>query len=201
MKEVKADSGEQETARGPDRARQAQRELIRRVCAGERAALDQIVAAHQLPVTQLAYRLLGWSPDVEDVVQEVFVTVIQHLPRFRGQSTLGTWITRLTINQCRRQRRRQILRRMLFRKTAQHEPPAEPSAAAQAVSGEQARQVRQAVRELPWRYREVVVLRYLEGMEIEQLAQVLGQRRNAVEVRLHRARERLREMLKGKIEE
>jgi RNA polymerase sigma-70 factor (ECF subfamily) len=69
------------------------------------------------------------------------------------------------------------------------------------MGSERSEQVRRAVRELPVRYREVVVLRYLEGMDAEGTARVLGLSRNAMEVRLHRAKRRLREMLGAWVEE
>ncbi|MCZ6683421.1 MAG: sigma factor, partial [Planctomycetota bacterium] len=66
-----------------------------------RAALDTLVRAHREPVARLAGRLLGWSPDVEEVVQEVFVSALTAMGGFRGRSSIETWLSRITINKCR----------------------------------------------------------------------------------------------------
>lgn len=159
---------------------------------------EEIVEQQQANVARLARRLLGWSGathDVDDVVQDVFLAVLKGLPRFRGQSSMSTWITRITINVCRAHRRKRLLRRALYDRwigqaPTAHEPP--PPADEQ---DETRRRVRQAVARLPGRYREVVVLRYLQGMNVDEMADVLGLTRGAIEVRLHRARA----MLKGEL--
>ena len=77
---------------------------------------EQVVDEQQANVARLARRLLGWSTngaDVDDVAQDVFLTVLKHLDRFRGESSLSTWITRITINACRTHRRRRVMRRVM----------------------------------------------------------------------------------------
>ena len=74
------------------------------------SAFGGLIAEHERCVAGLAYRLLGWRADVEDVVQDVFVAALENLPRFRGECRLATWLYRITVNQCRRQRRKRLLR-------------------------------------------------------------------------------------------
>lgn len=185
----------------------AERRVVQRFLGGDRSAFAELLAAHQQAVTRLAHRLLGWpgeggQSEVEDVVQEVFVAAMRHLRGFRWESSLRTWLMTLTVNECRRVRRRRMLRWSLLRRWRES-GGAKASAAADegAMGSERSEQVRRAVRELPVRYREVVVLRYLEGMDAEGTARVLGLSRNAMEVRLHRAKRRLREMLGAWVEE
>jgi RNA polymerase sigma-70 factor (ECF subfamily) len=164
----------------------------------EQLTFEQVVEQHQANVARLARRLLGWTAannDVDDVVQDVFLAVLKGLPRFRGHSALSTWITRITINACRSHRRRRLVRlafldRFIRRAPASHEP--EPPA---DERDETNRRVRRAVFDLPNRYREVVVLRYLQEMEIDEVREVLGESRSAIEVRLHRARAMLKDVL------
>lgn len=154
-----------------------------------------LIAAQQAQVAQLARRLLGWSPDVADVVQDVFVAALEQWPRFRGEAAVGTWLYRITVNECRRWRRRKRLRvvRALDFVTGQaREAGQSPDAAA---ADEVARRVQAAVRALPQKYREVVVLRYLEELSVDEIGGILGIKRNAVETRLSRARRRLGEHL------
>ena len=105
------------TAPGPVRAeRHDDRELVARFRAGQRAAFDEIVEAHQQRIVRLGFRLLGSPDEVEDVVQEVFLSVLQNLKRFRGESKLSTWLTTIALNKCRSHHRRRLLRlRTLFR--------------------------------------------------------------------------------------
>jgi RNA polymerase sigma-70 factor (ECF subfamily) len=170
--------------------------LVPAFMADEPGAFEAVVEAHQEKVARLAHRLLGWrrGADVQDVVQDVFLAALRHRRRFRGESGLGTWLSAITVNCCRTHQRRQQLRRLLLLRR-QNDSQAEPPASEAAASEDAARRVRQAVQALPPRDREVVVLRYFEGLDAEGIAAVTGISKNAVEVRLHRARARLAETL------
>jgi RNA polymerase sigma-70 factor (ECF subfamily) len=145
---------------------------------------------------RLAWRLLGWRGDVEDVVQEVFIAAMLNLKKFRGESGFGTWLMALTVNRCRREQRKRMLRWMLWERWRKEvESGGEKAADEAAIVQERSERVRRAVRGLPARYREVIVLRYIEQVPIEEIAEVLHLSRSAVEVRLHRGREQLREVL------
>jgi RNA polymerase sigma-70 factor (ECF subfamily) len=161
----------------------------------EDLTFDELVARQAPRVAACARRLLGWQTEVDDVVQEVFVRVLDGLPRFRGAAQLSTWIFRITVNECRRVRRRRLLQLRFWGRLAWQEPRrASPVSSAVDDTGER---VRAAVRALPRAYREVVVLRYLEELPVAEVASILGIRANAVDVRLHRARAELRRTLGG----
>jgi len=164
-------------------------------------SFEELVADHQQRVARLCYRLLGWRADVEDVVQEVFLAVFRALPEYRGQGSLSTWITRIAINACRSHVRKR-LRFLRLLTSAREREETRPRRSADHTLMERGRfdQVRTAVRELPPHYREVVVLRYLEEMTVPEIGELLGLSPNAVEVRLSRARQRLRERLAGTLD-
>jgi RNA polymerase sigma factor (sigma-70 family) len=170
--------------------------LIEQYLAGDPSAFDRLVGAHQDRVARLAYRLLGWSDDVEDVVQEVFLAAMKNLRTFRGQCRLSTWLTTITVNKCRSHRRRMFLHGAMLRRLL--EGPA-PASGASAPNGPQEAErlaaVRQAVRQLPAKYREVVVLRYLEEMPVAEVGRALGVSEGAVSTRLNRARALLKDRL------
>jgi RNA polymerase sigma-70 factor (ECF subfamily) len=174
---------------------------VARFVRGDRDAFDQIVSLHGPRVTRLAYRLLGWQgAQVEDVVQDVFLAALENGHKFRGDNGLSQWLTAITLNRCRSH----IRRRVLTLKWLRSRPPDEPiDAAADAGSlrDETSAKVRSAVRTLPPRDREVVVLYYLEDRSTSQISQILGASENAIDVRLHRARKRLREILEGFVNE
>lgn len=154
-------------------------------------------------VVRLVHRLLGWSSaEVEDVVQEVFLAAMTRRSQFRGEAALATWLAAIAVNRCRSHqrglgRRLRLLAGLASRTRELLAPPPEEGLQEREMLAE----VRKAVRELPARAREVVVLRYLEGFSPEQTAEALGLSRGAVEVRLHRARRRLKARLGPFLEE
>ncbi|MFQ5807930.1 MAG: RNA polymerase sigma factor [Phycisphaerae bacterium] len=164
-------------------------------------SFDELVAGHRQRVARLCFRLLGWREDVEDVVQEVFLAAFGALPKFRGHSSVSTWLTRITVNACRSHVRRRLRLRRLFLGTRESTKPriGQP-AERELMDHERCERVRRAVRKLPPKYREVVVLRYLEELAVPEIGQVLGLSRNAVEVRLSRARRQLKTDLAGLLE-
>jgi RNA polymerase sigma-70 factor (ECF subfamily) len=171
--------------------------LLAQCRAGEAAALDRLVACYQRRIAGLAYRLLGWPSDVDDVVQDVLVTMIDKLPTFRGDAALSTWVYRITVSCCRRQRRWAWLRRRAVADVPASAAPSSPAADA----SEKRACVRAAVQQLRPVHREVIVLHYLEGLSTVETAAVLGISRGAVDVRLHRARTALRAHLPAALQE
>lgn len=167
--------------------------LVVRFTRGDQTAFDALVAAHRDRVSRLAYRLLGWSADADDVVQEVFLAAWKALPRFEGRSSVATWLTRITINECRSFRRR--WRRAIRKVSAEGEHASAPAADSRMMDSETFDRVRQAVAALPARYREVIVLHYLEQMPSRTVSELLGVSPGTVEVRLHRARAKLKDKL------
>lgn len=164
------------------------------------ADFEALVAEHEPRVRRLAYRLLGWrgggvgdaSGDVDDVVQDVFLAALTHLDRLRGHASVATWLVTVTLNRCRTHRRRkQLTLRWLL---AAREEPAPPANAA-PLRDETSARVREAVAELPAKDREVIVLYYLEALPTAEIAAMLNLSAGAVDVRLHRARRRLKESL------
>ena len=175
-------------------------ELLQQAQAGNSSAFDQIVTIHQEKIARLVHRLLGWPSDVDDVVQDVFVDALKNLRRFDGRSSVLTWLTRIAINRARSHQRKQWLW-IGFRQKLQYLPlplgegrgegPADPLATAETIE-----QVHVAIRQLKQSDREIIVLRYLEEISVEEIANTLGLSRGAVDVRLTRARQRLEKLLK-----
>jgi RNA polymerase sigma-70 factor (ECF subfamily) len=164
--------------------------------AAETTSFEQLVAAHEPRVRRLAHRLLGWhegASDVDDVVQDVFLAALKNLSRFRGEASIATWLTRVTINRCRTHRRRQFLRLRWLRR--QRSPADAPPADESDVAKETSSKVRLAVQQLSARDREVIVLFHLEELCASEIIALLGISRGAFDVRLHRARQRLKTKL------
>jgi len=169
---------------------------LHRLIAGDAEAFNGLVRSRRQTVTRLVGRLLGWTSDVPDVVQDVFVSALSGIGRFRGNSSVDTWLTRIAINTCRKHQRRRLVRWIAWkRQTAEPADVEMAGPEAAAMSRETFEQVRRAVQELSPKYREVVALRYFEGRSIIDVAELLDLSRNAVDVRLNRARSQLKDAL------
>jgi RNA polymerase sigma-70 factor (ECF subfamily) len=162
-------------------------------------------------VFSLAARLLGDSEEARDVAQDVFLQVYRTLGRFEGRSSLKTWIYRIVVNHCHNRRRLWSRRargasRPIDELTATDEAKlsAETGASSpyeQVRLAERAARVQAALLALPFRHRAVVVLRDVEGLSCEAVAEALGLPVGTVKSRLSRARETLRRRLVGTLPE
>lgn len=173
-------------------------ELAARFAAGDPAALAEVVECYQHTLAHLASRLLGWPRDdrCADLVQEVFVRALVTRRNFAGRSSLKTWLTRITLNECRAYLRKQRRRQVLFRLWGTATPLGEGAPAIDHVeSDERSQLVRQGVQSLPPASREVVVLHYLEQLALAEVAEVLGITPGAASTRLTRARQQLAQIL------
>lgn len=165
--------------------------LVERFQEGDDRAFDEIVELYQPQIARLAMRLLGWPQETRDVVQDVLISIFENLPRFRRECRLWTWIARITTNCCRRYQRKAMLQRRLLRFlwNRRAEEDHQPDEVADF------HWVRAAVRRLPGKYREAVVLRYFEQLSPSEIAEVLNVSTNCIAARLSRARKRLKELL------
>ncbi len=167
--------------------------LVQQFNRGDESAFETIVEQYSAEIALLANRLLGWPGDVEDVTQDTFLAAFLGLKKFRCQCSLRTWLFTITINKCRTYRYKRILRLQRFSQADRRNPSTSHHAADIAsMKSEALEQVRRAVRALPAAYREPVVLMYLQGLTSDQAAQILGINYNTLQVRLNRARKRLK---------
>jgi RNA polymerase sigma-70 factor (ECF subfamily) len=165
--------------------------LVERFNQGDKSAFDRIVEKYSGDVATLANRLLSWGENVDDVIQEVFLSAFLALKRFRHDSSLRTWLFRITVNQCRTHQRRRMARaRLLFTSGARADSADKP-----LMDRETFDQVRLAVKSLPVKYREPVVLRYLQELSMSEICSILAIKENALHVRLNRGRKLLKEDL------
>jgi RNA polymerase sigma-70 factor (ECF subfamily) len=140
---------------------------------------------------RLAYRLVGNAPDAEDVVQEAVMGAFEQAGRFRGRSTVKTWLTRIVMRQAARSHRRRA------RRATDDLPQGMASGGMEAPESAHMRMdVMRALQGLTPDHREVVVLREFEGMSYAEMAETLDLPQGTVESRLHRARQELKELLR-----
>jgi RNA polymerase sigma-70 factor (ECF subfamily) len=175
--------------------------LVQQCAAGDEAACTRLVTDHQRMVYQLGFQLLGDPQEALDLSQEVFLNVFRTLGRFRGQSTLRTWIYRIVINQASNRQRWWRRRRKsqqvpldehlgMGTELAESRNFAMPDRLLQQQ--ETAGLVWHALEQLPFEQRTAIVLREIHGLSYEEIASSLGVAVGTVKSRLARARSTLR---------
>jgi RNA polymerase sigma-70 factor (ECF subfamily) len=180
-----------------EREGQAQDEaaLIAAVQRGDAGSREALYHRYKRRIFALAVRIAG-AGEAEEVVQEAFIRVFRGLEKFRGEAALSTWIYRLAVNAALSHRAR--------RGTAPLRGAGDPSAdeleshpAEEPERGDAVLRARleRALIRLPQGYRTVIVLHDVEGMEHEQVAEILGCHVGTSKSQLHKARAKLREIL------
>jgi RNA polymerase sigma-70 factor (ECF subfamily) len=175
--------------------------LIQRCLAGDEAAQASLVFEHHRLVLGLATHLLGDREEALDLSQEVFLRVFRTLHRFRGQSSLRTWIFRIVVNQARNRqrwwRRRQRSNEISLDDHIRNHGEIMLGADAYTPDHEFTRReigtrLRIAIQRLPFEQRTALVLREIEGLRYEEIAFSLDLPVGTVKSRLTRARQTLR---------
>lgn len=172
------------------------RELVERARAGERAAFDLLVERYQRRLLRLVLRLLRDQAEAEDVVQETFLRAYRALPRFRGDAAFYTWLYRIALNGARNT----ILRRRQRAAPAPSQLPAPVREIGTPESMLLSKQVMQtidaALEALPLELRTAIVLREIEGLSYEEIAQIMECPLGTVRSRIFRAREAIARRLR-----
>jgi len=183
-------------------------ELVRRARDRDQAAIRAILQSNNRRLYRLARGILRNDSEAEDVVQETYVRAFTYLEDFRGDSSLATWLGRIAINEALgrlRRRRSTVEWTSLPPGTLEAQIIQFPlSAASQDPEKSMAQReiqhvVERAIDELPEAFRIVFITRVIEGMNVEETAEILELKPETVKTRLHRARTMLRENVERKI--
>ncbi len=194
---------------GADQLSQSEADLVARCKAGDKLAFDELIASHQERVFNVAYRLMSNYDEALDLTQEVFLTCFRKIGSFKGDSALSTWLYRITVNTAKNrwkyQQSRGVNRTDSLdapvtdgegEKSLAQYPSSDPSPS-EVASGRQAMsRFEECLQKLPQEYREVLVLRYMEELSYEEIADILRISLGTVKSRIHRARAELREMMR-----
>jgi RNA polymerase sigma-70 factor (ECF subfamily) len=182
--------------------------LIAELQAGSEDAFSYLLAAYQNPIYNLVSHIVEAAGDAADVTQSVFIKVFKGIRFFHGQSSLRTWIYRIAVHEASNHRRGWLRRKWreafsldddqeypdgrMLRLSVHPETPYEI-----AESSERQWHVQRALASLAQPYRTAVVLREIEDLSYEEIAEILGVSEGTVKSRLTRGRELLRRKLQG----
>ncbi|KAF0248268.1 MAG: RNA polymerase sigma-70 factor ECF subfamily [bacterium] len=184
--------------------------LLARLQAGERYAFEELVNKYNTSVYNLALRLSNDREDARDAAQDTFLKVYNNISKFRGDSQLRTWIYRITVNQVANQQR--WWRRRRREKTvsldindpnemslSQKLPAGGQTPEQQALAAEKRKMIVVALEKLKFDFRVAVILRDIEGLSYEEIAETLEVSVGTIKSRIARGREELRDLLKSSL--
>jgi len=179
--------------------------FLARLVARDERAFNELVRAYERRVYSVVFRLLGNRAEAEDLAQEVFVQVFKAIDGFRGDAKLSTWIYRIAVNLCKNRTKYLRVRQTDAQDALDTVGDREPLAAARAssvsqverpdemVAGRQVESiVKVAILELEPTFRECLVLRDVEELGYDEIADITGLPLGTVKSRIFRARAQLR---------
>lgn len=170
-------------------------ELVMATRRGDQRAFAGLVARYRDRHARFVARMLGDADEAEDVLQSVFVRAFRHIDRCDEPARFGAWLHRIVVNECRTfatrrgQRELKLVREPVVLDGLEHETPAADPALRTRIE--------QALAALPVEQREAFVLKHVEELEYEEMAELTGAGVSALKMRVKRAIERLREQLEG----
>lgn len=179
--------------------RERERALVERCRAGDLGAFEELYRQHAGKLFSLTVRMIGNPADAEDLLQEIFLSAHRKLESFRGESALGTWLYRLAMNQCLDYLRSRTARTIQVTDSLDEEPgwysPGQAGLAEQTVSRID---LERALARLPEGCRAAFLLHDVEGLEHREVADVLGIAEGTSKSQVHKARLRLRSLLRSR---
>ncbi|MBW1999984.1 MAG: sigma-70 family RNA polymerase sigma factor [Deltaproteobacteria bacterium] len=185
--------------------------LIQAFREGDRNAFDKLVLNHKNRIFNLCYRFLGDYQEANDTAQETFISAYRSLKRFRFESAFSTWLYRIAVNTCRNKLKSSGYRKKMVTVSMDNPLPAQGanpsvdipdesrSPAVEFEKKERLTYIKDAISRLPRDQREAVILRDINGFSYDEISEITGLNLGTVKSRIARARQGLREMLKGVI--
>jgi RNA polymerase sigma-70 factor (ECF subfamily) len=190
-----------------------EQQLIERARAGDLTAFDSLIRRYEDQVYSVAYRLVGNNDDAADVAQEVFLACFRHLKTYRGDSKLSTWLHRITVNMVKnlwsRQKRqgRDVTDPLDASENPDDPAPIEmiadpnPNPRQIAAGTELIGLMEGKLLDLEPDFREVIVLRFIENLSYEEIAEITDDPLGTVKSRIFRARRTLGHLMQDYLKE
>lgn len=167
--------------------------LIKRFNEGDESVFPGLMNKHKEKVRNIIYLNLGNINSVDDLAQEVFLTVYKNLSHFRFECRFTTWLYRITVNKCKDHRRKMRIRNVFI---PLKETGEDLKYSADTESAEVKEIVRKAISKLPEKLKTPLLLKDIEGFSYQEIAELVECEIGTVKSRIFRARENLRELLK-----
>ena len=178
--------------------------LLKRAQKGDVTAFEELMAAQESRMYAISLRMMGNREDAQDCAQEAMVRIYRAMGSFKGQSSLATWIYRITMNTCLDELRRRKVRRVTSLDTLVEAgwAPVDPGDTPEeyGMRSEKQAALSAAIQSLPADMRAAVVLRDIKGYSYDEIADILDANVGTIKSRISRGREKLREILSKQTE-
>jgi len=167
-------------------------DIIRQFIDGDKSAFQTLVKRHKEKVRNIIYLTMNNSALVDDIAQDVFITIYRNLKHFRFESQFTTWLYRITVNKCKDYLRRMNVRRIFSPldegiEVSEHSSPIEDRDISKIVT--------EAISKLPVKLRMPLILKDIEGFSYQEISETLNCEMGTVKSRIFRGREKLKEIL------
>jgi len=179
-------------------------ELVKGLKSGEREAFEMLAKAYEKKIFATAMRFTKNTEDAADITQDVFLRIYRYINMFKGQSSLATWIYRITVNLCTDTQKKDNVRRNMETESAVSDDgelielqiaDTAKNPDEEYESKENIQIVREAINELSDEHKSIIILRDIEGLTYEEICEILNVSLGTVKSRISRARERLKNIL------
>ena len=172
-------------------------ELIAKCIAGEVEVYQVLVDRYSSRIVNVAYMMIGDRHEAEDVAQDAFVRAYKALPKFQHKAKFSSWLYQIALNLCKDflKSKARSIKKMDDEKLQALEKRMEGSVSQVLLEAELSEGIREVIYGLPELYREVFVLRHLQGVDYDDVAEITNVPADTVRVRAYRARELLRSSL------
>jgi RNA polymerase sigma-70 factor, ECF subfamily len=166
--------------------------IIRQFIDGDKSAFQILVKRHKEKVRNIIYITMNNSALVDDIAQDVFITVYRNLKHFRFESQFTTWLYRVTVNRCKDYLRKMNVRKIFFpieegTDVSEYGTPVEDNDISKIVMD--------AISKLPVKLRMPLILKDIEGFSYQEISETLNCEMGTVKSRIFRGREKLKEIL------
>ncbi|HEV9038639.1 MAG TPA: RNA polymerase sigma factor [Puia sp.] len=173
--------------------------LIDNVLSGDKPAFEHLIRRYNQRLFRIGMSMLGNESDSEDAMQSSYINAWLHLAQFRRDASFGTWLTRIMLNQCLEQQRKNRLIKTTIVQSDNVMNTRTPGS--ELANKELSSLLENAMSRLPEKYRLVFVMREVEDLSVKETSEVLDIGVSNVKTRLNRAKAMLREDLKGYMRE
>lgn len=186
-----------------------ERDLIKRAKSGDVEAFEQLILGCEKKVFNIAYRMIGNYDDANELAQEVFLKAFRSIKNFKGDCLFSTWIYRVTANVCldelRRRKKKTVISldediELKDGEVKRQIPDDAPTPDIEAESNVIKNIVNESIRQLPDDYRNMIVLRDIQGFSYDEISKIVNCPEGTVKSRINRARQALKKILQGKKE-
>ncbi len=177
-------------------------QVIDAVLSGKTESFTRIIEKYQNMVFRYVYNRFNDMDEAQDMTQEIFIMALEALPSFRRESKFSTWLYSIMVNYCRnyfkKKRRQQTFSLNLVKGEDEYQidlPDSRETPEDDVVADDSLRIMKDELARLPEDYRDILVLRDIDGLSYNEISEILGIQLSNVKVRIHRGREMLKKRL------